>query len=176
MEHSWNDPFWGVFWAPTPPNIFQSCWDFYQGLYLRIQKRCFKSLWEFEFLPKQEIPKICTFGPTYRIAIYLIALLPFKWKIGLLFALFEHFLVKIRPWPKVKGSKSISNLAYAAATIPGVSNMQRVWSHHFPILSFMKSKDVFFKFRTTFSSWAAFLGTTPTFFKKMSFFSIECRI
>ena len=49
-----------------------------------------------------------------------VALLPFKWKVGLLFALFEHFFVKIRVWSKVKGSESKSNQPYAGATIPGI--------------------------------------------------------
>ena len=39
--------------------------------------------------------------------------------------------------------------------------MQRVSSHHLPILSLSAPKVVFLKFRTTFSSFAAFLNTTP---------------
>ena len=99
-----------------------------------------------------------------------VALLPFKWKIGLLFALFERFLVKKSVWPHFKGSESKSNLDYTGATIPGVSNMQRVSSHDFPVLNFVESKDVFSKFQTTSSSLAAFLGTTPTFFEKWVWF------
>ena len=38
-----------------------------------------------------------------KIRTYLFS--PSKWKIGLLFALFEHFLVKIWARSKVKGSK-----------------------------------------------------------------------
>ena len=51
------------------------------------------------------------------------------------FALFERFLVKIWARPKVKESESKSNLAYAEAMNPEVLNMQRFWSHHFPIWS-----------------------------------------
>ena len=74
---------------------------------------------------------------------------------------FGRFLLKKGAWSHFKGSESKSHLAYAGAMIPGVSNMQRVWPHHFPVLSFVESKDIFFKFRTTFSSVASFLGTTP---------------
>ena len=104
-----------------------------------------------------------------------LALLPFKWKIGLLFALFERFLVKKGAWSLFKGPESKSNLAYAGATIPGIQNMQTVWSHHMPVLSLSVTKVVFFKFHTTFSSLAAFLGTTPLIQKKMSLIS-WCRI
>ena len=52
-----------------------------------------------------------------------VALLPFKWKIGLLFALFKRFLVKKGAWSHFKGPESKSNLAYAGATILGISNM-----------------------------------------------------
>ena len=160
---------------------------------------------KFEFLPKREIPKVWTFGstlsPIYPLKIAEIGennstwdknsaiglsksfnsnpvdLVPFKWKIGLLFALFERFLVKKRAWCKVKGSESKSNLAYAGATIPRVLNMQRVWSHHMPVLSLLVTKVVLFNFQTTFSSLADFLGTSflATFFLKISLIS-WCRI
>ena len=52
-----------------------------------------------------------------------VALLPFKWKIGLLFALFERFWVKKGAWSPFKGPESKSNLAYAGATILGIQNM-----------------------------------------------------
>ena len=85
------------------------------------------------------------------------ALSPFKWKIGLLFALFENFSVKIRAWSKVKGSESKSNLAYAAATISGVLNMQRVLSYHLLVLRILESKDVFLKkFKPRFHVWLLF--------------------
>ena len=73
----------------------------------------------------------------------LAALSPFKWKIGLLFALFEGFSVKIRAWSKAIGSESKSNLAYAGATISGVLNMQRALSHHLLVLRILETKDVF---------------------------------
>ena len=85
------------------------------------------------------------------------ALSPFKWKIGLLFALFESFSVKIRAWSKVKGSEPKSNLAYAGATISGVLNMQRVLSHHLLVLRILESKDVFLKkFKPSFQVWLLF--------------------
>ena len=40
-----------------------------------------------------------------------VALLPFKLKIGLLFALFECFLVKKEAWSQFKGPESKSHLA-----------------------------------------------------------------
>ena len=49
-----------------------------------------------------------------------VALLPSKSKVGLLFALIEHFFVKTRVWSKVKGSESKSNKPYAGAAIPGI--------------------------------------------------------
>ena len=90
-----------------------------------------------------------------------VALLPFKWKIGLLFALLKRFLVKKGAWSHFKGPESKSNLAYDGAIIPGIKNMQTVCFHHMPVLSLSVTKVVFFRFQTTFSSLAAFLGTTP---------------
>ena len=87
----------------------------------------------------------------------LAALSPFKWKIGLLFALFEGFSVKIRAWSKAIGSESKSNLAYAGATISGVLNMQRVLSHHLLVLRILETKDVFLKkFKPSFQVWLLF--------------------
>ena len=100
-----------------------------------------------------------------------VGLLSFKWKIGLLFALFERFCVKKGAWLHFKDLELKSNLAYARATIPGIHNMQRVWSHHMPVLSLSVPKVIFLKFHTTFSSLAAFPGTTPTFFWKINLIS-----
>ena len=69
--------------------------------------------------------------------------------------------MKKEAWSEVKGSESKSNLAYAGATNPGVKSIQRVGSHHFPVLSLSVLKVVFLKFQPTFPSLAAFLGTTP---------------
>ena len=85
-----------------------------------------------------------------------VALLPFKRKIRLLFGPFERFLVKKRAWSKIKGSESKSNLAYAGATIPGVLNMQRVRSHHMPVLSLSVLKVVFLNFKPLFQVWLLF--------------------
>ena len=142
-----------------------------------------------EFWPKREIPKVWTFCPTLRLIYPLkmaeigenkstvnknsaiglsksgnpnpAALLPFKWKIELLFALFERFFVKKGAWSHFKSSKSKSHLAYCSLTILGHIPVQTVWSHRMPVLSLSVTKVVFFKFSTTFSSFAAFLGTTP---------------
>ena len=120
---------------------------------------------KLNFLQKREIPRVYTFGPT------LITFLPWrrwpnlkqsnfrgknspiglsknckvKWKIGLLFALFESFLVKIWTRSKIKGSEWKSALAYARTMNPKVLNIQRFWSHHFPSVAF-QSQMCFFLF------------------------------
>ena len=76
---------------------------------------------------------------------------------------FSCFLLKKGLWSHFKGLESKSHLAYTGAMIPGVSNMQRVWSHHMPVLSLLVPKIIFLKFQNTFSSLTAFLGTTPLF-------------
>ena len=131
----------------------------------------FKIFEKSEFLLKWEISKVCTFCPTLRpiyplkmaeieenkyfqeknSAIGLsesvnpnpVALLPFKWKIGLLFALFERFFVKKGAWSHFKSSKSKSHLAYCSLTILGHIPVQTVWSHHMPVLNFSVTKVVF---------------------------------
>ena len=75
--------------------------------------------------------------------------------------------MKKETWSKVKGSESKSNLAYAGATNPGVKSIQRVGSHHFPVLSLSVLKVVFFKFQPTFPSLAAFPGTMPIHLTKI---------
>ena len=52
-----------------------------------------------------------------------VALLPFKWKIGLLFALFERFLVKKGAWSHFKGSEWKWDPAHVTNTTPGIQNM-----------------------------------------------------
>ena len=67
-------------------------------------------------------------------------------------------------WAKVRGSKSKCNLACAGPTIPEVSNMQRVWSHHLPILSLLTPKVVFFlNFNPHFQVWLLFWVPRPNF-------------
>ena len=138
-----------------------------------------KNLWKIKIFSKTGNTQVWTFYPTLRpiyplkmakiggnkilnknLAIGLsesvnpnpVTLLPFKWKIGLLFALFEHFLLKKGVWSQFKGPESKSNLGYAGATIPGVLNMQRFWSHHMLVLSLQSQRsffliwDHFFKF------------------------------
>ena len=72
-------------------------------------------------------------------------------------------------WAKVRGSKWKCKLAYAGAIIPGMSNLQRVWSHHLHILSLLVPKVVFFFILTHIFSFSAFLGTTPKFLVKIKF-------
>ena len=60
-------------------------------------------------------------------------------------------------------AESKSHLGYTGAMIPGVSNMQGVWSHHMPVLNLSVPTIIFLKFQNTFSSLTAFLGTTPLF-------------
>ena len=131
----------------------------------------FKIFEKSEFLPKWEISKVCTFCPTLRpiyplkmaeigvnkktqdknsaialsksVNLNPIALLSFKWKIGLLFALFERFLVKKGAWSHFKGPESKSHLAYCSLTILGHIPVQTVWSHHMPVLNFSVTKVVF---------------------------------
>ena len=66
-------------------------------------------------------------------------------------------------WAKGRGSKSKCNLAYAEATIPGVSNMQRVWSHHLLIWSLLVAKVFFLYFNTHFQVWLLFSVPCPNF-------------
>ena len=98
-------------------------------------------------------PKIANSRP------YLVPI--FQEKYDYFLSYFGRFLVKKGVWSPFKGPESKSHLAYTGATIPGIQNMQTVWSHHMPVLSLSVTKVVFFKFQTTFSSLAAFLGTTP---------------
>ena len=57
---------------------------------------------------------------------------------------FGGILVKKGAWSHFKGSESKSHLAYTGTTIPGIQNMQRVWSQHMPVLSLSVTKVVFF--------------------------------
>ena len=106
----------------------------------------------------------------YRNGKYL-GFLPFKWKIGLLFALFERFLVKIWAISKVKRSEWKSNLAYARAMNPEVLNIQRFWSDHFAIWSLSITNVFFLNFNPVFQvpGFVAFQSTTPTFLIKIKF-------
>ena len=108
-----------------------------------------------------------------KSTLYLVPI--FQEKYDYFLSHFGRFLVKKGAWSPFKGPESKSHLAYTGATIPGIQNMQTVWSHHMPVLSLSVTKVVFFKFWTTFSSLAAFSGTTPTFFQKMKLIS-RCRI
>ena len=77
---------------------------------------------------------------------------------------FVHFLVKKGTWSHFKGLESKSHLPYCSLTTLGHISVQRVGSHHIPVLSFSVPKVVFFfQFQATFSSLAAFIGTTPLF-------------
>ena len=127
----------GGFSGPNSPKILP---DFAKKFYQRIHKQCLKNFGKMQILQKREIPKVCRFGLTLTpfsplkiaeieksrhfldktSAIGLskyangktVSPLSFKWKIGLLYALFESLLGKIWAWSKVRGSESKSNLAY----------------------------------------------------------------
>ena len=74
--------------------------------------------------------------------LYLVPI--FQEKYDYFLSHFDRFLVKKGAWSPFKGPESKSHLAYAGATIPGIQNMQRVWSHHMPVLSLSVTKVVFF--------------------------------
>ena len=71
---------------------------------------------------------------------------PFNKNWGLLFALFQRFLVKDRVGSQVKELQSKSIIAYTGAINPGLVNPQKVWSYHFPFLQAMSSKNISEKF------------------------------
>ena len=121
---------------------------FTRGIIPGYTNSVWRILEKFKFLQKWEIPKVSRFGLTLtpfsplkmaeikkskyflnkNSAIGLskyangktISPLPFKWKMGLLFALFERLVGKIWVWSKVRGLESKSNPAYAGARNPGV--------------------------------------------------------
>ena len=76
--------------------------------------------------------------------LYLVPI--FQEKYDYFLSHFGRFLVKKGAWSPFKGPESKSHLAYTGATIPGIQNMQTVWSHHMPVLSLSVTKVVFFKF------------------------------
>ena len=88
--------------------------------------------------------------------LYLVSILNKKYNYFLRY--FSYFLVKVGVWSKVKRSKSKSNLAYAGVITPGVQNMQRVRSHHFPVLSLLVPKVILFKFQPTCFKFGCFSG------------------
>ena len=97
--------------------------------------------------------------------LYLVSILNKKYNYFLRY--FSYFLVKVGVWSKVKRSKSKSNLAYAGVITPGVQNMQRVRSHHFPVLSLWCQRSFCLNFNPLFSSLAAFLGATSEHWTKI---------
>ena len=132
--------FWGGFLGPDSPNIARFCQNiFTRGSIQGHTNSVWRTLEKFKFLQKREIPKVCRFVQTLtpffpmkmaktkkskyfsdkNSAIGLskyangktVSPLPFKWKIGLLFTLFECLLKKIWAWSKIRGSESKSNLA-----------------------------------------------------------------
>ena len=87
--------------------------------------------------------------------LYLVPI--FQEKYDYFLSHFGCFLVKKGAWSHFKGSESKSHRAYTGATIPSIQNMQRVWSHHMPVLSLLVTKVGVFLFSTTFPSLAACL-------------------
>ena len=165
-------PILGGLCALTLPNIVRLCRHFYQSQYLKREKQCLQNLWKIWIFTEAGDTQILHIWSNFEPklppedgqnpekqnnsrqkfsdrAIQICyqhqprSSFPFQWKIGLHFALFESFFVKIRAWSKVIGSESKSNLAYAGATISGVLNMQTVLSHQLLVLRILESKDVF---------------------------------
>ena len=97
----------------------------------------------------------------------------FSGKIRLLFVLFWLFFAKKGAWSHVKDWESKSHLAYTGATNPGVSNMQRVWSHHLPVLSHSVPKVVFFLLLKRFFRFSFFYTYHAAILEKNKFW---CRI
>ena len=139
----------GVFFGPELPQINPILLKILPEVVLKDKKTVFEEpLKNSNFSQNGRYSKVCKFGPTLspiyplktaeirennkywdkNSAIRLSksvnpnpkALVLFKWKIGLLFALFEHFLVKNRAWSKVKELKSRWDLAHVTDTIPGI--------------------------------------------------------
>ena len=81
-------------------------------------------------------PKIAKLRP------YLVLI--FQEKYDYFLSYFVRFLVKKGAWSHFKDSKSKSHLVFTGATIPGVSNMRRVSSHHMSVLSLSVTKVLFF--------------------------------
>ena len=77
-----------------------------------------------------------------KSTLYLVPI--FQEKYDYFLSHFGRFLVKKGAWSPFKGPKSKSHLAYTGATIPGIQNMQTVWSHRMPVLSLSVTKVVFF--------------------------------
>ena len=77
--------------------------------------------------------------------------------------------MKIWATSKVKGSEWKSNLAYARAMNPEVLNMQRFWSHHLPIRSFLITNVFFFLILTWFFKFCCFSEYHSHIFDKNKF-------
>ena len=172
IQHPWNGPFWGSSGSLLPQILPGFAKIFTTG---SIQRNKNNASRIFEnFLQEQEIRGVCTFGQTFASFFPLkkiaeirkkkefwrkkfshwafqklqnqdVSLVPFKWKIGLLFARFERFLVNIWVRSKVKRSEWNSNLGYTGAISSEVLNMQRFSFHNFPIWRFLIT-NVFFSF------------------------------
>ena len=109
-------------------------------------------------------PKVWFFGPTLTPPPPPQLLLPTLWI-----------------WPKSKKAKKIkgvTSIPYHGAINCCLLNLQEVWSYHFQILRPLITKDISEKLLRGFSSFAAFLGTTATFFwkKKVPFHNAEFNV
>ena len=67
----------------------------------------------------------------------------------------------------VKQSESKFDKSYFTQTIPGQVPVKKFWFHHFLVLQLYFPKEISGKFYPDFSSLVTFLGTTPTFLKKI---------
>ena len=104
-----------------------------------------------------DYPNISKSGP------YLFS--PLNEKQDYFWLFLQIFVCKNWGWSKVKGLESKSNIACAGIKNPGLLNVQKILSHHFPIFWLLVPNDVSEKFQPGFSSLAAFPGITPTFVK-----------
>ena len=164
--------FWGIlFWTKTARyQSFKFFWNFAQlwGPFTPWRRPKSKNLNNFkEKVQASGNPKIEKSRP------YLFS--PSNEKYNYFLLHFGHFGVKKGAWSIVTGSQSTSNIAYTGTTICGLLNMQKFRSYRLSNFPQVVTTDVFFQFQTTFSSLAAFLGTTPKHSTKIKLIFL-CRI
>ena len=164
--------FWRIlFWTKTGRyQSFNFFWNFAQlwGPFTPWRRPKSKNLNNFkEKVQASGNPKIAKSRP------HLFSRSNEKYNYFLLY--FGHFWVKKGAWPKVTGSASTSHIAYTGTTLCGVLNMQKLWSYRLSNFPQVVPTDVFFNFQPTFSSLAAFLGTTPKHMTKIKLI-FQCRI
>ena len=144
---------------------------------------------KFKFLQKRDIPKVFTFGPTLtpffplKMAkiennkemkrlnsaiglsknrkIKTVSLVPFQWKLGLLFALFECFLGKIRAWSQVKGPESKFDIPISPTRFPSMFQCKKFDSRTSQFCGYRSQVTCFFNFKPLFQVWLLFWVPRP---------------